>query len=362
MTDNQEKPSKNFTMDRSSLSYWVIISTIMASSAIAIVVILCLLFFAPEMFSVTPKEPPEVKQRVASLSSEVEQLSNQVKDIEKKTETIKPGLIQNRLNSLEARLSDLSGSATKMQDVMKGLSDIKQGYEADDSIVETVTKMSSLVSNLNNRVETIQTENAEIKSNLSEFDAKDIKAANMLLVATQFQGAIDRNSSITSELNAIQALFNTDQEAMIAMKKLIPFANSGVPTTDQLSQELDELSEGILKAAIADDRDTVRNTLKSKLSQYVTIYQENADLPMGDTKSILRRARNSLDRGDVDQAILALSELKGPAATVIEPFFNQAEAHILAERLSKKISDQAIDFIRDASSNSSSNMPSKALY
>lgn len=358
--EQNDTPKEKIT--RNSLSYWVLISTVMISSGLVIVIILGILFFAPEMLPITPKPAPEVVQRVDTLSSKVASLSNQVKTMEQQAQSIKPGIIQNRLSNLEARLANLSGSADKMQDVIKGLSAIKQGYDGDDSIVQTVTKMSKLVSTLDSRVETIQAENKEIQSNLSEFNADDIKAANMLLIATQFQGSVDRGIPFANELQAIQAIFNTDEEAMKALTRLQPFSGQGIPSKETLSQELDSLSNGLLKAALAGDKRTVRNTLKSKLSQYVKIYQDNTDLPLGDTQSILRRAKGDLERGDVNGAILALSEIKGPAATLIEPFFNQAEAHILAERLSKRLSDKAVNFIRDSNIGSSASTPTKKLY
>ncbi len=345
MTEQDPKKQK---LKRHTLSYWFLFSSIMATAGLVTFLIIGILFFAPEVLPITPPPPPAVVERVDTLSSQVTDLNEKVESLEKKNQAIKPGLLQNRLSSLEARLADLSGSTEKMQDVIKGLSEIRQDFQNDGDIVQTVTKMSKLVTTLDSRVETLATDNQEIKSNLGDFNPEDIKAANMLLVATQFQGSVERGIPFSEELEAIKALFNTDAEAQETLMRLQPFAGQGVPSQEELMAEFDSLSNDLIKAAIADDRTTVRNTVKSKLSKYIKIYQEDAKLPIDDTQAILRQARNNLNRGDVSGAILALSEVKGPTAKLIEPFFNKAEAHVLADRLSKKISKNAIDFIRQA--------------
>ncbi len=363
-TDTKKPQKKNKTMDRNSLSYWTLISTAMMGAGVVVFVLLVIVFFAPEVFTVNLPEPPAVTERVDKISTKVSQLDQKIDHIEQTTQKIETKTLNNRLNSLENQLNTLSYSTEKMKNAVHGLNKIRQDFQNDGDIIHTVSQISELVTTLDHRVETIQSENQEIKSNIAQFDnQEELNAVSMLLVAAQFEGSVNQNMPFAEELEAIKSLFNMDEEAQQALTKLQPFSTQGVPDKQMLLNELNSISDDLIKAAIADDRTTVRNTLKNKLGKYVKIYQENGILPVDDVRAIINRARQNIENGDIDQAIVALSEIKGPAASIIEPFFDEAQARVIAERLSKKLSKKAVEFVKDAQIGSTGNMsPVKNLY
>ncbi len=163
---------------------------------------------------------------------------------------------------------------------------------------------------------------------------KDLGAAAMLLTMNELRGNIGGGRSFESDLHIIQKYAKDDPEMQAALKRVAPYARSGVLSRQHLQKEFRNIAADIVMAKLQGEDASVRERVLLRLSKYAKM--RKVDDIEGDTvDASVARAELMLDQGDIKGAIKELQSLEGAPADTAAPWLAQAEGHVAADESSQ---------------------------
>jgi hypothetical protein len=309
--------------------------------------------------------PDDIQMTVEDLHVQADIVKNKVEQIAAKAEGIGKDITSGNTGALVERVARLEEQVAEFVPYESGISDLiervaimQQSLEGQAQLEQSLEELRSLVMSEieNNEIEkpvlakiTDLTDRGEegaaaLSQTLSGVSGSDMKAATMLLVLTKFRDSLNRSAPFEEDLQLLQKLVgDADPEVSQAIERLAPRAAEGVLTHQGLSEEFRGLAGDIIVASLKGEDVSVQEKAKARFNEILRV-EKNGELITGtDTQATVVRAQKLLDEGNIRGAIKTLQSLEdSEASRAAQPWIDEAEFSLLAERLQQMIVDTVL--------------------
>ncbi|MET0169432.1 MAG: hypothetical protein ABW191_03530 [Aliihoeflea sp.] len=249
--------------------------------------------------------------RVIALQSEVETLRSDINQL--RSASGDSASLQERLASLETAIADVGNAP----DASAALAEVEERLSsAGDASAENTS-----------RLETIEQSLADIETRLAAVE--ETSPSERIIAASALKSAIDRGQSFTAELDAYAALGGEGSAA----DDLRPYAESGIPTRAEISNE----AEGTARAMIAAGSSVDANAgLMDRLSASARSLIQVRPVGMAegeDVAATIARFETSVRQDDYVRAISEYESLPEDAQAAGADFIEKVRARNAADQL-----------------------------
>lgn len=289
--------------------------------------------------------PSELTDRLASLENSVAALP-----AAPTTPAIDPAVLTDLRQRVDTASGMLSELTTRLDAVeMRGAEGAKPGAPVDTSAITalrtTTTQLQQSLNELKARVDAAPQpapvsnglpadgdKLAALERRMGQLEQHDVdtltkRAASALAVANLVR-ATQGSGPFKTELGAMTMIAPSDP----ALAKLTPFAESGLPTEEALSDRFAQLIEPIIQAEdIANDTWWLARLWTNFTSQ-ITVRQVG-DQPGMDARAIVGRAEQKLRERNLRAASDEVAQLQGAAAEIARPWREAAQARLALDGL-----------------------------
>jgi len=183
---------------------------------------------------------------------------------------------------------------------------------------------------LSKAVEQAQKSDPTLQKVMGGVAPKDLGAAAMLLTMNELRGNIGGGQSFESDLKIIEKYAKDDPEMQAALKRVAPYARSGVLSRPHLQKEFRNIAADIVMAKLQGEDASVRERVLLRLSKYAKMRKVD-DIQGDSVDATVARAELLIDQGDIKGAIRELQSLDGAPAETAAPWLQQAEGHVAAD-------------------------------
>ena len=313
--------------------------------------------------------PGDLDQRVARLQEQartIEQtvtaLGSQVDVIAR--ETLEPDQsMATRIRTLEDHATKL-GAPVQLVDMLRRVAIMQESLEGQSQLSGGIVKLNALLQGMQQdgeNEETIemalmraQQEDSSLGQALQGVAPQDMKAAVMLLGLTQFRHSLNRSAPFEEDLVLMQNLPGMDDpELQSAISKLAPKAASGLLTPEGLKNEFKGLAGDIVVSSLKGEDIAIKEKARARFNELLSVEKEGELLTGTETQIKVARAQKLLDEGNIQGAIIELQGLEGEAAQTAQPFIENAQFTMLAEKLQGMFADRVIMNIGQSASTGS---------
>ncbi len=292
-----------------------------------------------------------LQNQARNIQNTVDQLSDRAEEIssEFSTAVLGPdaGPLSQRLEMLEEQISALSGNEA-FSELVGRIKNLEDSIPGQAQLDKTMTELQNLVQKspsekaLNDDLAEAQgEERSALGQTLEGVSGDDLKAAAMLVAFSQLRNTLNREEPFNEDLELLQGLIGTDNLALQgALEKLAPHANGGVLTASGLSGELRGLTGDIVASSLKGEDVSLKEKALARLNDVMQVEKNGQSImAANDTQKTVETAQKMLDEGNIQEAINSLRSLDGEAAKQVQPFINQAEVSLLAEKVQTMMSD-----------------------
>lgn len=298
--------------------------------------IAALLLLATWIGSRAPGDPAaQLAAQLAATDQKVSALGNTVAAQADVARAV--GAVDQRLAGLQARLADLdarlAAAPAAPPDRSGELAELRRRVEAatasrDDPQVAALTAENRrLADELARLQETVSALNAR----LAERPAAPPPADPAPALAALRQAAVT-SGPFAAELLALQAVAGDNAEIRATLAELVPYAERGVPTLDQLRQRFPRVAAEVVRAR-AQPADAAWWQPALNWAQSLVTVRPIGNVPGDTPAAVVARAERLLAAGDLQGAETALAALTAAAGDAAAGWRRDALARLAAERL-----------------------------
>ncbi|MDY0008222.1 MAG: uroporphyrinogen-III synthase [Bdellovibrionales bacterium] len=347
-------------------------TVLMAAFFIGALVYAGFFLMAPEFFSFTERHDREkaYEQQLQEYEDKIRELERQQNELRRRQgaaplpqspqQTASPGIgqrmnqgimkVQGAVDTVKSTVSGTIEGAQKtvqknetyqgFQSLMRMMAVFNNMTRSKDGAAEADGMMGNLRSimagapddpeGLSRAVEQAQKTDPALQKVMEGIAPKDLGAAAMLLTMNELRGNMGGGQSFESDLKIIEKYAKDDPEMQAALKRVAPYARSGVLSRSHLQKEFRNIAADIVMAKLQGEDASVRERVLLRLSKYAKM--RKVDDIEGDTvDATVARAELLLDQGDIKSAIRELQSLEGAPAETAAPWLQQAEGHVAAD-------------------------------
>jgi hypothetical protein len=277
-----------------------------------------------------------VMTRIITLEK---QLDN-VRRMKKSTAPPTDALITNEtLSRLNSRMIELEKSDERASTILERLNKLEQmAGKSDTSAGGSAKGLSQIMTDISQRITTLESGAAESIAGVANVaEAKQqVRAQTLVLAVSHLRESLRSSDPFVHSLRALKVLGGDDPDIMSGHKDLAPFAQKGIHTMDMLRREYDTVAENIKAAAPKVISDNIaQGTLGEVFNQVtslVTIRKTDSENYDGFENSLVDTAMAQLDQGDLEGAIITLSDLDGTESAAAAPWLKKARGRLIAEK------------------------------
>lgn len=171
--------------------------------------------------------------------------------------------------------------------------------------------------------------------------SEDLAAAAMLMVLNEFRANVSGQKPYAEDLALLKKYAGDDPELQMALKRLSPYAESGVMSRKTLEREFKGLATDIVMAKLEGKPLSVQEQAEKRLQKLITV-RRVGDVKGGETDAVVARAQLMLESGDVEGALRELQSLDGAAAQKAEPWMQNAAGYVLADQSSDALTEAVL--------------------
>lgn len=215
------------------------------------------------------------------------------------------------------------------------LSGTTQGTAALQSVMQrlkvTLATAHPSREGLNAAVEEARKKDPALNSVIGPVQTQDLGAAAMLLALGELRSNVTNQKSFEDDLLILEKFSENDPAMKQSLRRLAPYARSGVLSRDKLQQEFKAVAADIVMAKLRGEDASVQQRVMARLNGLVKVTKDG-ETPQGDgTEAVVARAKGLLDKGDVKGAMAELQSLDGEAAQAAQPWMQQAAGTVAAD-------------------------------
>lgn len=365
-------------------------TVLMAAFFVGALVYAGFFLMAPEFFSFTERHDREkaYEQQLQEYEDKIRELERQQNDLRRRQgaaplpqspqqasagigQRMNQGIlkVQGAVDTVKSTVSGTIDGAQKtvqktetyqgFQSLMRMMAVFNNMTRSKDGAAEADGMMGNLRSimagapddpeSLSRAVEQAQKTDPALQKVMAGIAPKDLGAAAMLLTMNELRGNIGGGQSFESDLKIIEKYAKDDPEMQAALKRVAPYARSGVLSRPHLQKEFRNIAADIVMAKLQGEDASVRERVLLRLSKYAKM--RKVDDIEGDTvDATVARAELLLDQGDIKSAIRELQSLEGAPAETAAPWLEQAEGHVAADDSSQVLMQTVLGMLGNAGS------------
>ncbi|MEQ8399153.1 mitofilin family membrane protein [Thalassobaculum sp.] len=258
----------------------------------------------------------------AKLSERLQGLTGRVSALEQ--EPAAPAVAPERLDALQSRLDNLSGSLDG--EVRKS--------------AEDVVRLETLQASAQGRLDEMQRRVEELAKALENTRSGREKAGAFLLAANQLAATSATSADFNAELGALRAAAPGDPEVSGALDTLAPHA-TGVPSMAVLRERFGRTASAAVDASVVGTGEGVIGQALTRVASLVTI-RRTATAESEGLDAYLVEAETALAAGDLTAAIAAVRKLDGDPAKATAGWLADAEARVTVDASVRTIQAKAL--------------------
>lgn len=316
--------------------------------------------------------PEEMQEKFDQLQNQARNLQTTVDQISERTQTIKSGVlgsdagpISDRIALLEQEFSSLSGRED-MQTLSTRIRNLEQSLAGQDQLKTAISELNTIVDSLDGKVSTLDQKLVAAQENsdgalgqtLEGVSGDDLKAAAMLIAFSQLRDSLNRQAPFEEDLALLQKMAGEDNtELRDALDRLAPKAQEGVLSPTGLSDEFKALAGEIVVSSLKGEDISIREKAAARFSEIFKVEKDGELVTGTDTQATVAKAQALLDQGNIQGAIAELQTLDGNAAQTAQPFIQQAEATLLAQKVQTLLHENILSKIGDGFAGESIGLP-----
>jgi uroporphyrinogen-III synthase len=225
-------------------------------------------------------------------------------------------------------------SLMRMLAMLNNLTRTQEGTQEADGMMGRLRQVMAGAPNdpegLSKAVEQAQKSDPTLQKIMGGVAPKDLGAAAMLLTMNELRGNIGGGQSFESDLKIIEKYASDDPEMQAALKRVAPYARSGVLSRQHLQKDFRNIAADIVMAKLQGEDASVRERVMQRLSKYAKMRKID-DIQGDSVDATVARAELLIDQGDIKGAIRELQSLEGPPAETASAWVQQAEGHVAAD-------------------------------
>lgn len=268
---------------------------------------------------------------VDSVTSAVSSVSTDAQKMAQKTETYQSLQSLMRMMSVVNNMTRSTEGVEKTDDMMGRLRTVMDGAPANPE-------------GLSKAVADAQKADPALAQVMGGIAPKDLGAAAMLLTMNELRGNIGGGQSFESDLKIIQKYAHGDPEMEAALKRVAPYARSGVLSSDTLKKEFRNIAADIVMAKLQGEDASVRERVLLRLSKYAKMRKVD-DIEGTTVDATVARAELLIDQGNIKDAIKELQSLEGAPAETAAPWMEQAQGHVAADESSQILLQTVLQYL-----------------
>jgi len=277
-----------------------------------------------------------VMARIITLEKQIDSVRKMKKATLPPTDAF---LANESLSRLNSRMIELEKSDEKASAVLERLNKLEQMVDkSDTSSGGSVKSLSQIMTDFSHRIETLESGAAKsVAGVLNEAEAKQqVRSQTLVLAVSHLRESLRSSAPFVQSLRALEVLGGDDPDIMSGLKDLAPFAEKGVRTMDMLRREYDTVAENIKATApkvISNNMaQSTFSEVFNQVTSLVTIRKLDSKHYDGVETSFVDKAMAQLDQGDLEGAIVTLSNLDGTEAAAAAPWLKKARGRLIAEQ------------------------------
>ena len=292
--------------------------------------------------------PDSFEQRMESLQEQAKQVQESVGMAVEAAQTISSdvmgadaGSLQERVVRLETHVADLAGGSPQIVAMLQRAQQWRQSLPGQDQLNQSITELNTLITgmggnseNLTGVLESAREKSPALAQTFEGVPSQELKAAAMLLGLSQFRNTLNRdNVSFEEDMKLLLNLVGEDNiELRASLERLAPHAQEGILTPEGLSAEFRSLTGEIVVSSLKGEDVAVQEKAKARFNTLFQVEKDGELLTGTDTQATLLRTQKLLETGDVEEAIIQVQTLEGPAAETAAPWLDKARITLLAQK------------------------------
>jgi hypothetical protein len=290
----------------------------------------------------------ELARRVAKLEADIAQTS---------VSTAAPGGAPgpadgDRLAALEKQLADVKAGSERTEQLAKTLSDLQVAAGGRELLAQSIRDIQSSTAATQGEVERLGAQVTAFGTRLDQVDAaladkrqQALRAEAIVLAVGQLRTALASSRPFTKELAALRTLAGGDTDMAAAMDQIEPFADSGVPTYDDLSKDFTRLAPALVRSAIVGNGQSWWRQALYHVETVVSIRRVGENTQGDATDAVVARAEGKVDDNDLPGAIAALKGLTGLPADMASSWIHDAGHRVTVDAAADSLTETAINHI-----------------
>ncbi|MBE2191795.1 MAG: hypothetical protein IAE63_06415 [Alphaproteobacteria bacterium] len=302
--------------------------------------------------------PEEYKQTLSNLQNKVGELAETAQGYRAVVDTLQSDLqagnLQQRLAKIEGHMQSMLAQAKTMglQDMMTRIQLLQQSPDGAGQLSQVVGKLVQSVQlpegandvNFEQAFSNLKESDPAIAETFKDIAPEDMKAAVMLVGMSQLRNSLARDKvSFDQDLALLKStLAKDDPELSAAIDRLAPKAQEGVLTPQGLSSELRAMTGEIVAASLAGENVSIEDKALARFGNLVKVEKDGQQISGTATQIKVAEAQKLLDQGDVEGAIVLLQGIEGSAAQATQPFIDQAQATLMAQKVQQMLGQNLV--------------------
>jgi hypothetical protein len=301
----------------------------------------------------------DLQERMDGLQTQARNIQNTVAQLSEQASAISSGFmgaeagpISQRLEMLEEKMANFS-IAGNFGDVVERIRALENSIPGQEKLKDSVQELQAMVDNmgsgqniLSDNLAAAQDSGSALSETLQGVSGNDLKAAAMLIAFSQLRDSLNREVPFENDLALLERLVNEDNvELRAAIDRLSPHADGGVLTASGLSSEFKGLTGDVLEASLRGEDISFKEKAKARFNNIFKVEKDGELVGGTASQESISKAQKLLDEGNIQGAIAELKTLDGEAAQTVQPFLQQAEVSLLAERVQQMLGENILSRI-----------------
>jgi hypothetical protein len=257
------------------------------------------------------------------------------------------GPAADQVAELEKQVADLKAGAAQSEQLAKGLSDLQIAAGGRELLAQSMRDIQSSMAANQGEIERLTTRLDKVDSALADRRQQALRAEAVTLAVGQLRAVTATSRPFAKELAAVRALTQGDAELGTPLDQLQPFADSGVPSSDDVTADFKRLAPELVRSAVVGDGQSWWRQALYHLESVISIRRVGENVPGDTTEAIVARTEAKLDDDDLPGAIAVLQALSGAAAELASSWAHDAAHRVAVDSAESDLTRIAIGRIAD---------------
>ncbi|MBL4747723.1 MAG: hypothetical protein JKY17_02730 [Magnetovibrio sp.] len=226
--------------------------------------------------------------------------------------------------------------------LVERLTMIEEKVTVNEDLSRSLQDLRSVISALNGRLDKMDAAVQDLSSKQSRQSTDAVSAQALVLAATQLRVRLLGGASFSAELNALERIAGHDPAVLVAVGRLRPHAEGGVPSKADLALRFTTVAADIVRAKGISGEPGWMGAVKDSLFGLVTVRRTDPKMITNEVDRAIAVAEAALQVGALDEAVQALSTLQGSAGEAVAAWLGDARARVDAEAALETLYNQAL--------------------